>query len=50
MPAKMRKLPRSTKYRVYDGSRIASYSTSKTNAEKQVRLLNGLKHGSIRKP
>jgi hypothetical protein len=45
MPVKIRKLPNSRKYRVYDGKRIAAKATTKENAEKQARLLRGLGHG-----
>ena len=44
-PVKMRKLPGKPRYRVYEGKYVAAKSTSKTKAEKQVRLLRGLSHG-----
>jgi hypothetical protein len=47
MPLRIRKLPRQRKYRVYDGKRVIAKSTSKSNAEKQVRLIRGVKHGMI---
>jgi hypothetical protein len=46
MPVKIRKL-KSGKYRVYDGTRIASKATTKTKAERQARLLRGIAHGFI---
>lgn len=45
MPAKMRKLPNSMKYRVYDGDKIVAKRTTKKKAERQVRLLRGIAHG-----
>jgi hypothetical protein len=46
MPVKMRKLPNKNKWRVYDKQgHIHAKSTSKPNAQKQIRLLNGLAHG-----
>lgn len=45
MVVKMRKLPNSNKYRVYDGNKVAAKRTSKKNAERQVRLLRGVAHG-----
>lgn len=45
MPVSMRKLPGQNKWRVYDGDRIVAKGTTKTKAEKQMRLLNGLAHG-----
>lgn len=45
MPIKIRKLPNSRKYRVYDGKKIAAKATTKEKAEKQARLLRGLAHG-----
>lgn len=46
MPAFKRKLPGSNKFRVYDNKgHIHSYRTSRENADKQIRLLNGISHG-----
>ena len=45
MPVRMKKLPNSTKYRVYDGDKIVAKRTTKEKAEKQVRLLRGIAHG-----
>lgn len=45
MPIKMKKLPNSSKYRVYDGKRIVAKRTTKKKAEAQVRLLRGVSHG-----
>lgn len=45
MPVHIRKLPRQRKYRVYDGKRVIAKATSKENAERQVRLIRGIKHG-----
>jgi hypothetical protein len=45
MPIKIRKLPNKRRYRVYDGDRVISKSTTKRNAESQVRLLRGISHG-----
>lgn len=45
MPARMRKLPNSNKYRVYDGKKVTAIATTKANAEAQVRLLNSIRHG-----
>jgi hypothetical protein len=45
MPAYMRKLPGKRKYRVYDGNKVVAKATSKKNAESQIRLLRGIKHG-----
>lgn len=40
MPGKIRKLPGRNKYRVYWGNKVTAKETSKSNAEKQLRLLN----------
>ncbi len=45
MPVKIRKLPHSSKYRVYDGDKVVAKRTSKKNAEAQARLLRGVSHG-----
>ncbi len=45
MPATMRKLPGKNKWRVTHNGKISAKETSKENAEKQVRLLNGVAHG-----
>jgi hypothetical protein len=45
MPIKIRKLPNKRRYRVYDGDRVVANSTTKVNAEAQVRLLRGISHG-----
>jgi hypothetical protein len=45
MPVKMRKLPRQNKWRVYNGKEVVAKATSKSNAQKQVRLLRGVAHG-----
>lgn len=47
MPYEIRKLPNQDKYRVRnkDTGQIKAKSTTKTNAQKLVRLLNGLEHG-----
>jgi hypothetical protein len=48
MPVRMKKLPGKTnKYRVYDGDRVAAYATTKTKAERQVRLLRAIAHGLV---
>jgi len=49
MPIKIRKLPGRNRYRVYDGKRIVAYSTTKRKAQRQVRLLRGVKHGMVPK-
>lgn len=45
MPLRKRKLPRKNKWRVYDGKRVIAKETTLENAESQMRLINGLKHG-----
>jgi hypothetical protein len=45
MPITIRKLPRKNRWRVRDGERIVAKSTTKTNAERQARLLRGISHG-----
>lgn len=45
MPVRMKKLPHSSKYRVYDGDKIVAQRTTKEKAEAQVRLLRGIAHG-----
>lgn len=44
-PLKIRHLPHSRKVRVYDGKRVIAKETTLENAESQMRLINGLKHG-----
>lgn len=46
---KMRKLPRSKKYRVYDGKRVIAKRTTRSKAQGQMGLIQGLKHGTIRR-
>ncbi len=48
-PLKMRKLPHSSKYRVYDGKKIIAKRTSLENAESQIRLIHAIKHGGIKR-
>lgn len=44
-PAKMRKLPHSRMYRVYDPKgRIHAYKTTKKKAEAQIRILKQANH------
>lgn len=45
MPAKMRKLPHSSKYRVWNDGKIVAKGTTKKKAEAQIRLLRGIEHG-----
>lgn len=46
MPARMRKLPHSRMYRVFDDKgHIHAERTTKSKAEAQIRLLNGIRHG-----
>jgi hypothetical protein len=45
MPLTMRKLPLKKLYRVYDGKRVIAKATTKKNAEAQMRLIRGVKHG-----
>jgi len=45
MPVKIRKLPGRNCWRVYDGKRIAAECTTRKKAERQARLLRGIKHG-----
>ena len=48
MPAKMRKLPHSRFYRVYDDKgHVHAKRTTKENAERQIRLIEGVRHGMI---
>ena len=44
MPVKVRKLPEGG-FRVYDGRRIAAFSTTKIKVQRQADLLRGVKHG-----
>jgi len=48
MPAKIRKLPHSSKYRVYNDGKIVAKSTTKKKAEAQIRLLRGIEHGTLK--
>ena len=45
MPIKIRKLPHSSKYRVWNGKKVVAKRTTKKNAEAQKRLILGLDHG-----
>jgi hypothetical protein len=47
MPIKIRRLPKSRKYRVYNAGRIVARATTKEKARKQARLLRGLEHGVV---
>lgn len=45
MPARTRKLPGKSKWRVTNDGKVTAKATTKKNAEKQVRLLRGVEHG-----
>jgi hypothetical protein len=45
MPVRMRKLPGSNRYRVYDGKRITARATTKSKGQRQMNLLRGVAHG-----
>jgi hypothetical protein len=45
MPVKIRKLPHSSKFRVWNDGKIVAKKTTKKKAEAQSRLLRGLEHG-----
>jgi len=45
MPVKMRKLPRSSMYRVWNDKKVVAKRTTKKKAEAQAKLLRGIEHG-----
>ncbi len=48
MPATMRKLPGRNLYRVTDNKgKVHAKATTKSKAEAQIRLLNGVSHGMV---
>ena len=43
--ARLRRLPRSGKTRVYSGKRVTAWGTTRKRGARQIRLLRGLAHG-----